>query len=126
MPARFVLDLAFLRLLMSRACGLRARLWIVGISGKEREPERTRRIDWLSALETEGSVPMPKPMRLPSRLPAGSKYVIESQGRKKGCMLINRYVELPDGRRVELAPRLVPIWKMASSRSGRCRGAARR
>jgi hypothetical protein len=69
---------------------------------------------------------MPKPMRLPSRLPTGSKYVIESHGRKKDCMLINRYVELPDGRRVELAPRLVPIWKVTSSRSGRCRGAARR
>jgi hypothetical protein len=63
---------------------------------------------------------MPKPTRLPSRLPIGSKYVIESQGRKKGCMLINRYVELPDGQRVELAPRLVPIWRVASSRRGRC------
>jgi hypothetical protein len=70
---------------------------------------------------------MPKPMQLPRRLPPGSKYVIESHGRKKGCMLINRYVELPDGHRVELAPRLVPIWRTVPSQSGRCtrRGAAR-
>jgi hypothetical protein len=73
---------------------------------------------------------MPKPMRLPSHLPAGSKYVIESHGRMKGSILMHRYVELPDGRRVELAPRLVPICKTAASNSnvGRCarRGAARR
>jgi hypothetical protein len=70
---------------------------------------------------------MPQSMRLPRRLPPGSKYVVESHGRKMGCMLIKRYVELPDGRRVELAPRLVPIWRTASSQSGRCkrRGAAR-
>jgi hypothetical protein len=52
---------------------------------------------------------MPKPMQLPSHLPAGSKYVIESHGRMKGSILMHRYVELPDGHRVELAPRLVPI-----------------
>jgi hypothetical protein len=71
---------------------------------------------------------MPKPMRLPSYLPAGSKYVIESHGRMKGCMLMNRYVELPDGRRVEFAPRLVPISNRTASKGGRCtrRGAARR
>jgi len=69
---------------------------------------------------------MPKPMQLPSRLPAGSKYVIESHGRKKGCMLINRYVELPDGQRVVLAPRLMPIGNRTASKGGRCRGAARR
>ena len=73
---------------------------------------------------------MPKPMRLPSHLPAGSKYVIESHGRMKGSILMHRYVELPDGHRVELAPRLVPICKTASSKSkvGRCarrRGARR-
>lgn len=63
---------------------------------------------------------MSQSMRLPRRLPPGSKYVIESHGRKKGCMLINRYVELPDGRRVELAPRLVPIWRTVSTQGGRC------
>ena len=73
-------------------------------------------------------MPMPKPMRLPSHLPTGSKYVIESHGRMKGCMLMNRYVELPDGRRVELAPRLVPIGNRTASKGGRGtrRRAARR
>jgi hypothetical protein len=73
---------------------------------------------------------MPKPMQLPSHLPVGSKYVIESHGRMKGSILMHRYVELPDGHRVELAPRLVPICKTASSKLkvGRCahrRGARR-
>jgi hypothetical protein len=69
---------------------------------------------------------MPKPMRLPRHLPSGSKYVIESHGSKKGCMLMRRHVELPDGWRVELAPRLIPIWRTASSKSGSCtRRAAR-
>jgi hypothetical protein len=38
--------------------------------------------------------------RLPARFPANSKYVLESRG-----PLLRRYVEFPDGRRVELAPR---------------------
>jgi|KBSMisStaDraftv2_1062788.scaffolds.fasta_scaffold203490_3 hypothetical protein len=65
---------------------------------------------------------MPKPMQLPSHLPAGSKYVIERHGRIQGSILMHRYVELPDGQRVELAPRLVPIRKTASfnSKVGRC------
>ena len=62
---------------------------------------------------------MPKSTQLPRRLPPGSKYIIESHGRKNGCMLMNRYVELPDGRRVDLAPRLVPIGRAAASKSGR-------
>ena len=49
-----------------------------------------------------------KPLRLPSRLPAGSKYVLESRGKMKGAMLVHRYVELPDGRRIELTARMVP------------------
>jgi hypothetical protein len=73
---------------------------------------------------------MPKPMQLSSPLPCGPKYVIESHGRTKTSMLIHRYVELPDGHRVDLAPRLVPICKTASSKSkfGRCarRAGARR
>jgi hypothetical protein len=68
---------------------------------------------------------MPKPMQLPSHLPAGSKYVIESHGRMKGSILMHRYVELPDGHRVELAPRLVPICGTASSSSTRGRWARR-
>ena len=65
---------------------------------------------------------MPKLMQLPSPLPTGSKYVLESHGRTKSSMLIRRYVELPDGHRVDLAPRRVPICKTASSKSkvGRC------
>jgi hypothetical protein len=45
---------------------------------------------------------------LPARLPADSKYVLESRGRTQGSILVNRYVELPDGRRIELAARMVP------------------
>ena len=46
--------------------------------------------------------------KLPARLPAGSKYVLESRGKMQGSILVNRYVELPDGRRIELAARMVP------------------
>jgi hypothetical protein len=45
---------------------------------------------------------------LPARLPAGSKYVLESRGKMQGSILVNRYVELPHGRRIELAARMVP------------------
>ena len=38
--------------------------------------------------------------RLPTRLPAGTKYVLESRG-----AWVHRYVELPDGRRVKLKAR---------------------
>jgi hypothetical protein len=73
---------------------------------------------------------MPKPTQLPSHLPTSSKYVIESHGRMKGSILMHRYVELPDGQRAELAPRLVPICKTAptNSKVGRCapRRSARR
>jgi hypothetical protein len=65
---------------------------------------------------------MPKQIGLPSYLPAGSKYVIESRPRNKDRMVMHRYVELPNGRRVELAPRLLPIKARVarSSKSGRC------
>ena len=57
---------------------------------------------------------------LPSPLPAGSKYVIECR-RKKGSIVMHRHVELPDGRRVELAPRPVPSSSTLSrSRRVRC------
>jgi hypothetical protein len=49
--------------------------------------------------------PMSRNARLPRRLPVGSKYVLE---RMKGTKLVHRYVELPGGRRVELAARVVP------------------
>jgi hypothetical protein len=43
--------------------------------------------------------------RLPSRLPANSKYVLEIRGRAKGKFLINRFVKLPNGQCIELAAR---------------------
>jgi hypothetical protein len=62
---------------------------------------------------------MPKKIRLPSGLPTGSKYVIEDRGRMNGSLLIHRHVELPDGHRVELPARLVPISGRLSSNSTR-------
>jgi hypothetical protein len=45
----------------------------------------------------------PNTKRLPNRLPLGSKYVIESRGSAKGgAQLVHRYVQFPDGRRVDL------------------------
>ena len=55
-----------------------------------------------------------KRTRLPARLPSGSKYVMEIRGKMKGSLLLNRYVELPDGRRIELAARLVPTCETTS------------
>jgi hypothetical protein len=45
---------------------------------------------------------------LPNPLPAGSTYVVENRGSMQDVMLVDRYVRLPDGRRVELAARLIP------------------
>jgi hypothetical protein len=68
---------------------------------------------------------MPKRIRLPSHLPAGSKYVIESRGGMNGSIWMHRHLELPDGRRVDLPPRLVPIGGTASSNATRVRCARR-
>jgi hypothetical protein len=38
--------------------------------------------------------------RLPARVPTGTKYVLESRG-----LFVQRYIELPNGRRVRLARR---------------------
>jgi hypothetical protein len=62
---------------------------------------------------------MPKRKRLPSHMPTRSKYVIKSQGRMNGSMLMHRYVESPEGHRVVLAPRLVPICGTTSRSSNR-------
>jgi hypothetical protein len=43
---------------------------------------------------------MRKSTRLPSRFPIGTKYVLESRGG-----LVHRYVEYPDGRKLELSAR---------------------
>lgn len=37
---------------------------------------------------------------MPDRFPVGTKYVLESRGQ-----LVQRYVELPDGRKIHLATR---------------------
>jgi hypothetical protein len=37
-----------------------------------------------------------------------STYVVEARGSVQGMTLMHRYVQFPDGRRVELAARLVP------------------
>ena len=44
---------------------------------------------------------------LPERFPVGSTYVVEARGSVRGLTLMHRYVQFPDGRRVELAARLV-------------------
>ena len=43
---------------------------------------------------------MPTSSHLPARFPAGSKYVVEGRGR-----FVHRYVEFPNGRRLQLATR---------------------
>ena len=40
------------------------------------------------------------PTRLPTRFPVGSKYILEGRG-----LFIRRYIEFPNGRRVQLANR---------------------
>jgi hypothetical protein len=45
--------------------------------------------------------------RLPNRFPVGSTYVVEARGSVRGMTLMHRYVQFPDGRRIELAARLV-------------------
>jgi hypothetical protein len=43
---------------------------------------------------------MPSASHLPTRFPAGTKYVLERRG-----PFVRRYVELPNGRRIKLATR---------------------
>jgi hypothetical protein len=45
--------------------------------------------------------------RLPKRFPVGSTYVVEARGSVQGMTLMHRYVQFPNGRRVDLAARLV-------------------
>jgi hypothetical protein len=41
---------------------------------------------------------------LPNRFPVGTRYVVEGRRGAKGQLLVyHRYVEFPDGRRVELS-----------------------
>jgi hypothetical protein len=43
---------------------------------------------------------MPKPSRLPARIPDGTKYVLESEG-----AIVRRFLEFPSGRKVRLTNR---------------------
>ena len=41
---------------------------------------------------------------LPDRFPVGTRYVIEGRGGGEGCLRIySRYLEFPDGRKMELS-----------------------
>ena len=51
--------------------------------------------------------------RLPSRFPAGTRYVIEG----RGGLIYLRYLEFPDGRHVDLPPDLAK--RTANHRSAR-------
>jgi hypothetical protein len=58
-----------------------------------------------------------QPSRLPKRLPAGTKYVIEGRGGRDGRLRVHsRYLELPDGRQLELPANLA---ERVGSRAGR-------
>jgi hypothetical protein len=54
---------------------------------------------------------MRRATRLPKRIPVGTKYVLEAQG-----PLVRRYVEFPDGRRLELDPRKAQTCKCLARR----------
>ena len=43
---------------------------------------------------------MPRLNRLPARFPADTKYVLEARG-----PVVHRFIEFPDGRKVQLKPR---------------------
>ena len=49
--------------------------------------------------------------RLPNRFPVGSKYVVESCG-----LVVRRYVEFPDGRKIALPKRKAVPCTYASTR----------
>jgi hypothetical protein len=56
-------------------------------------------------IDREGAV-APNTKRLPSRFPIGSQYVLESCNSATGdTQLVHRYVQFPDGRRVDLGTR---------------------
>lgn len=48
---------------------------------------------------------------LPKRFPADTKYVLEARG-----PLVRRYLEFPDGRTVELAPRKAQVCRCQAAR----------
>lgn len=65
-------------------------------------------------------------VRLPKRLPPGSTYVVESRGAVQDMLLVDRYVRLPDGRRIDLATRLVPRCGTTDGSTGRREQSSRR
>jgi hypothetical protein len=74
-------------------------LWTVGTSPPAGEPNREGRIGVPGASSRKDAT-MPNSNRLPTRFPAGSKYVLEGWG-----SVVHRYVELPGGRRIMLRQR---------------------
>jgi len=52
---------------------------------------------------------MPGSPNLPARFPIGTKYVLESRG-----LFVQRYIEFPNGRRVQLATRKALSCKCAA------------
>lgn len=51
---------------------------------------------------------MPRKSRLPQRLPAGARYVVEGRSVARGEFRVTaRYVVYPDGRRIEVPGRKV-------------------
>ena len=58
--------------------------------------------------------------RLPDRFPVGTRYVIEGRGGGEGRLRIHlRYLEFPDGRKVELPADLAKRTRARSRRRGR-------
>ena len=48
--------------------------------------------------------------RLPERLPIGTKYVLEGRG-----PFVRRYIEFPNGHRIQLATRKAPHQEMTAA-----------
>jgi hypothetical protein len=54
--------------------------------------------------------------RLPSRFPAGTRYVVVGRRGRSGPNIRSRYLEFPDGSHMDL-----PVRRIRQSRSGRRR-----
>lgn len=53
---------------------------------------------------------MSRSSRLPARFPADTKYVLEARG-----PLVHRFIEFPDGRKMELKPRKAATCRCADT-----------
>ena len=70
---------------------------------------------------------MPATARLPSRFPAGTKFVVEGEDAAGGLRIVKRYLVYPDGTQVDLlsgAPRLVECCAHRAAGATRHRRAA--